>query len=141
MGPEDVDSKDKSLGPIHLSGLFRKTRVFQFEDLYSTQKRISWQERAINPSGGSGAPTTRPGHRQRLQGTALSSGLSVWPRTTCPRGSQNWAEAEGGQRLSFQAGPSRPGGAASHGGGAFQSAPGCCNRSGASSPGLPAPPP
>lgn len=69
--PAASDSKDKGLGPTPIFGLFRKKQVFQFGDLHSTQKRIFWQERAIKPSAGNGAPTTQPGHRQRRQGTAL----------------------------------------------------------------------
>ena len=102
-----------SLWPQHISpNYLGKSRHSNLD--ICTQKRISWQKGAINLSRGNGAPTTRLGDRQRRQGTALLGSRRRPPSSQSDPALPSLAVdkvghlAEGGQRLGFRTGPSRP---------------------------------
>lgn len=138
--PVDADSKDKSLAPTQISGLFRKQKQNRFSSLEictPLKKRTSWQKRAINPSEGNGAPTTQPGtgnggRARPFQGTAGAlRALSLTQRSP-PGGSSSPAGRRGARGQASELGLPGPG-ARRNGERAFQSGPGYGNGSGASS--------
>lgn len=107
LGAQMTLTPKRSLWPQHISPDYSGKLRFSSLEI-CTQKRISQQERAINLSGGNGAPTNHPaGGQATATGLGPSreppapSGLSVWPSATRPGGDQSRAVVKGGQRSSF----------------------------------------